>query len=227
MFFRNRKYRKSYSQCGEDVIVDRILSLLDIQKPTFLDIGANDPILRNNTYFLYEKGFRGVNIEPDPFLFKCLKTKRHGDINLNIGIGPERGKLTFYVMSSRTLSTFSKETAERYVNYGNQKIEKTISIDVHDINFVIEKFFSSRPNYVSMDVEGLEMDILRTLDINNRRPDIFCIETLIYTENNTETKLSEIIEFMQSAHYTIISDTYINTIFVDATAWKNRGKKIF
>ena len=209
------------------MIVGRILSLLGIENPAYLDIGANDPVVRNNTYFLYEKGCSGVNVEPDPFLFKKLKSKRRRDVNLNIGIGSGDEKLTFYVLSSKTLSTFSKETALRYLNYGNQKIEKEITIEVSNVNLIIEKYFQSKPNYVSLDVEGLEMEILKSIDLGRRRPEIFCVETLTYTEDNTETKLVEIIEYMRSQDYIVQSDTYINTIFVDTSSWKNRGKKHF
>lgn len=77
LFHLRRHYRKSYSQCGEDVIVDRILSLMGIKNPTYLDIGANDPIFRNNTYFLYEKGFSRVNIEQIQLF---LKSSNQNDI---------------------------------------------------------------------------------------------------------------------------------------------------
>ena len=228
MFNLRRFYKKSYSQCGEDVNVGRILSLLDIKNPGYLDIGANEPIFKNNTYFLYEQGFSGVNIEPDPIIFGKLRSKRRRDVNLNIGIGKANTKLTFYVLSSNTLSTFSKETAQRYVDYGNQKIEKELMIDVVDVNLIVKQYFQSRSlNFISLDVEGLDMEILKSFDFTMRRPEIFCVETLTYTENNTESKLTGIIEYMESVGYFPQSDTYVNTIFVDSDRWKNRGKKLF
>lgn len=223
MFSLKPQYKKSYSQSGEDVIVDRILTLLRIKNPTYLDIGANDPILINNTYLFYKKGFNGINIEPDPFLFKKLKAKRQRDTNLNIGIGTTNGRMTFYIMSSNTLSTFSKETALQYVSYGNQKIESEISVDVVDVNEIVEKYFRPKPNYVSLDVEGLDAEILKCFNFERHRPEVFCVETLTYTENNSESKLSEIIEYMNSMGYMVHSDTYINTIFVDSKSWKKRG----
>lgn len=147
-------------------------------------------------------------------------------MNLNIGIGKANTKLTFYALSSNTLSTFSKETAQRYVDYGKQRIEQEITIDVVDVNQIVKLHFQSRMlSFISLDVEGLEMEILKSFDFNMRRPEIFCVETLTYTENNTESKLTGIIEYMKSAGYFPQSDTYVNTIFVDSDRWKNRGKK--
>src|SRR5690348_15604960 len=62
----------TYAQCGEDVIVGFLLGWLNISEPTYLDIGANDPIQYNNTYALYQRGFRGVCVEPNPTLFERL-----------------------------------------------------------------------------------------------------------------------------------------------------------
>jgi glycosyltransferase involved in cell wall biosynthesis len=68
-YLRNKKYswkpKISYSQCGEDIIIDFLLTWLKIKNPTYLDIGANDPVKLSNTYYFYKKGSRGVLIEPD------------------------------------------------------------------------------------------------------------------------------------------------------------------
>jgi hypothetical protein len=65
-----------YSQFGEDLILSHLFYQLDIKKPTYLDIGANEPRYISNTYFFYLKGSRGVLIEPNPFLYKKLKSMR-------------------------------------------------------------------------------------------------------------------------------------------------------
>jgi len=224
MFGFKKLYKKSYSQCGEDLIVYRILSLIGITDPKYLDIGATDPVHLNNTFFFYEKGCKGVNIEADPYLFKKLVAKRPRDINLNIGITAHNTSLSFYVMTSRKLNTFSRETAERYASYGNQKIESILKIDVATINEIVRKYFQPKPNFVSLDAEGLDMEILKCFDFKRFRPEVFCIETLTYTENNSETKITDIIDYMKSVDYIAHSDTYINTIFVDQKSWKKRGK---
>jgi len=218
-----RKYRKSYSQCGEDLIVDFIFNALKINKPTYLDIGAYHPVHLSNTYYFYKKGSHGVLIEPNPYLYKKIARKRKRDICLNSGIGTEfKVKADFYIMSSETLSTFSKEEAERYRQYGNQKIERIIQVPMITINKIIKDNFTSCPNFISMDVEGLDFEILKSFDFNKYRPEIFCIETLTYTENKSEIKLTDISKIMIDNNYIAYADTYINTIFVEKNIWANR-----
>ncbi len=64
--------------------------------------------------------------------------------------------------------------------------------------------------------------ILQNFDFETYRPAVFCVETLTYTEDKSERKLTEIIELMHANGYLTYADTYINTVFVDAAAWKRR-----
>jgi hypothetical protein len=63
----------SYSQCGEDIIINFILTCLKIDKPTYMDIGAHHPFRFSNTALFYEAGCHGINIEPDPTYLNCSK----------------------------------------------------------------------------------------------------------------------------------------------------------
>jgi FkbM family methyltransferase len=216
-------YKKSYSQTGEDLIVKFILDSLKITKPRYLDIGAFHPQKINNTFLFYRKGAKGVCIEPDPFLLKRIQNKRHRDICLNVGIGINNEKYAdFFILTSKTLNTFSKTEAEKYVSFGNQKIEKVIKIPLVEINKIVKDYFPHTLNFVSIDIEGLDELVIRSFDFNYIRPEVFCIETINYTEDNTEIKNSSIIDFFKNQGYMVFADTYINTIFVDSEKWKNR-----
>lgn len=219
------KLRKnvSYSQVGEDILVENALRILKIKRPSYLDIGANDPYILSNTYLLYSKGFSGVLVEADPYICKRLKNARVRDKVINVGV--KRGgnsREHFYIMSNKVLNTFSKVEAERYASYGSTSIEEVKEIVTKSINVIIEENFTKCPNFISIDVEGLDYDIISDLDLNKYRPEVICIETLTYTEDNTECKIQEIIEYMLGKNYMIYADTYINTIFVDREKWKNR-----
>lgn len=152
-----------------------------------------------------------------------MKNTRGRDkvINAGVKIG-ENSREKFYIMSNKVLNTFSKVEAERYVSYGSTSIEEVKKIVVKSINSIIEENFTSCPNFISIDVEGLDYDIISDLDLNKYRPEVICIETLTYTEDNTECKIQKIIDYMLGKNYMIYADTYINTIFVDSEKWKNR-----
>ncbi len=216
-------FKKSYSQCGEDMIIDFIFGQLRKEKISYIDIGCHHPTYLSNTAFFYENGSRGVCVEPDPFLFKTIADVRKEDICLNAGIGvDDKTEADFYILSERTLNTFSKEDAERYQSYGSKKIESVVKLPLMNVNSVIEKHLLPHPNFISLDVEGMDMAILQSFDFKKFRPEVFCIESLTYTENGTEEKITSIINFMQEQGYFVYADTYINSIFVDKQSWKNR-----
>ena len=199
LFKKTLKHSKevSYAQCGEDLIVSFLMNMMGISCPSYLDIGAHHPTYLSNTYLFYKRGCRGVCIEPDPKLFKKIKRKRKGDKCLNVGIGAgakAMEQMDFYIMSTRTLNTFSKAEAKRYQSFGNQKIKQVISIPLISFNDIVGKYFAPVPNFVSIDVEGFEIQIIQSINFEKFRPEVFCIETLSYTEDRTERKLNEIID---------------------------------
>lgn len=213
----------SYSQSAEDILIDAIFGALNIHKPSYIDIGAHAPVYLSNTYLFYRKGCKGVCIEPNPYLYKNILKNRKRDICLNMGVGISLStEAPFYILSSSTLSTFSKADAERMVSYGTENIEKVITVPLISFDEVVKKYLQSCPNLISLDVEGLDLAILKTIDFSIYRPEVFCVETLTYTEDNFEEKITPTIEFMLSQGYLIYADTYVNTIFVDKAAWTAR-----
>lgn len=218
-----KKTRMSFSQCGKDLIVDLVLKSLGIHNPSYIDIGAHDPVQINNTYLFYQNGSSGVCVEPDPRLCYQIRKARKRDTCLNVGVGSSRiESADFYVMSSSTLSTFSWGEAERYQGYGKQKIVEVIKIPLVPINDLIGQHFKKDPDLISLDIEGMEMEVLTSFDFSKCRPPIFCIETLTYTEDNSERKIIDIIGYMNQNNYITYADTYINTIFVDGERWRRR-----
>lgn len=218
----NWRYPRSYSQSGEDVIVDFVFKCLGERHISYLDIGASDPVHINNTYLFYKKGFNGVLVEPDVELCEKIKIKRKRDLCLNIGAGTEsREDIDFYIMSTKSLSTVSGKYVSNYIK---DKIEKKVKISIKNINEIIRENFDNCPNFVSIDAEGLEYDIITSIDYEKYRPDVICVETLTYSENNTEKKVDKIIDFLKSKNYLLYADTYINSIFVDEKKWTNRKR---
>lgn len=217
-------YSKSYSQCGEDLIMKFLVcDGLKIINPTYLDIGAHHPFYLSNTYLFYTMGGHGVCVEPDPYLFDFIKKKRPLDICLNVGVGfQESTEADFFIMSEKTLNTFSQIEAERYFRECNIKIEAVSKTALLNVNEIMSKYFKTTPNIFSLDVEGIDLDILKSIDFNTYRPEVFCVETLTYTNDTGEQKITSIIEFMTDNGYMVFADTYINTIFVELEAWKKR-----
>jgi len=213
-------YSISYSQTGEDLIIEFLVAAKRIQAFTYLDIGANHPVKLNNTFKFYEKGCMGVSVEPDPVLYAILSAKRKNDICLNIGIaGISSDSADFYIMEEGLLNTFSKVEAEQLELNKHSRINKVIKVPLKTVEEIIEMYFGGKsPVFINIDVEGLDEQILKTFPFSKYRPMIFCLETVHFTDNASSEKRSEIIDLMKGNGYKIFADTYVNTIFVDAIA---------
>jgi len=224
MFDAWKKSKRSYAQCGEDLIVDFVLeNRFGISRPTYLDIGAHAPVYLSNTYLFYRKGGSGVLVEPDPLLWKQIKKSRARDICLNVGVGISSATAAdFHIMDCRTLNTFSRQDAERYQSQDGHRIEQIMSVPLVPVVKIIEENFPATPNFISLDVEGLDLDILKSLDFERFRPEVMCVETLTYTRDFSGVKLCDIVELMEGNGYFVYADTFINSIFVDRRAWDRR-----
>jgi FkbM family methyltransferase len=218
----------SFSQCGEDIIVDFIFKQMQIIKPSYLDIGANHPFIFNNTYFFYRLGCKGVSVEPHPTLHELLLRKRPKETQLKVGVSKGGvDTLPFFVMSNLTLSTFSEIDACRYSESGVYWIKEILNIDVIPISEIFEKYFNGHaPDFISIDVEGIDIDIIKSIDFIRYRPVVICVETLIFSDNRDAGKVPGISEFLSERGYIEYADTHINTIFVDRVRWLMGGASI-
>jgi FkbM family methyltransferase len=224
--WRWRHAKHSYAQAGEDLIVEFIAKAMEIDDINYLDIGAHHPTRFSNTYLFYKRGFQGVLVEPDPELMASIRTARPRDVCIEAGVGVHASTTAqFFVMSTRTLNTFSEDEAKRYEAMGTQQIEKVLSVPLVTLDDIFaDRFCDKEPTLVSIDIEGLDFEVLSTLDFNKYRPPIVCIETLQYSETREETKDARIAQLMLDKGYFVYGDTYINTIFVDIGRWRRGGK---
>ena len=219
--YRNR-YRdqgtRSYAQGGEDLVAEFILRYLKIyaENVNYLDIGANDPVFSNNTYFFYLKGARGVLVEPNVALCAKLRAVRPEDRTLAAGIGVTAVReADYYVMSEPSWNTFSKEEADHQVEVtgGRVTIKEVIKMPLLNINDVMAEHFKGAPAFLSIDAEGLHLAILKTIDFARFRPKVICVETLV---SGTKSTIPEIPAFLEPQGYVPRGQTFANTLFVDS-----------
>ena len=211
---------RSYSQAGEDRIVSFLLNYggRNEKAISYLDIGCNHYKNLNNSYSFYRQGYRGILVEANPNFIDELREKRPGDIVLNVGIGAvESENAIFYIVNNVDLSSFDKSSIENAMKESPWlEIVEEVSVPIVPINKIIEKYCNGTPTVVSLDVEGVEMDILTTLDFDKYRPRVFVIETICYAATiQINSKRKDIIEFMESKGYAEYAFTGVNSIFVD------------
>lgn len=207
----------SFSQDGEDIVCLTLLQKLGVPQPSYLDVGAFLPILGNNTYLMYREGGRGVLVEPNVACIKELKSKRPGDTVLNIGIGFSDVEETadYYVLNHPQMNTFDADEARRRESGSNREtfIQEVVKMPLVPINKVIaEHFGGGSPDYLSVDVEGMELTILKTLDLKKYRPKVICVDTL--TDGGIKMNTGS-ADFLTSQGYIIRGMTHANTVFLD------------
>ena len=205
---------QSFSQCGEDRIIGFLFrELLGIPRPTYFDIGAYHPWHLSNTAALYLEGSRGINVEPDPRSYSAFPKARRRDVNLNVGVGPEAGRLTFFRMSTPTLNTFSREEAERIEAEGEYRIVGSVEVEVQTPDRILaEHWGGGCPDFLTVDVEGGDAEILRSMKDWPASPLVVCAETATFS--TSPRKVPEVWEALKPQGYALFAETFINTIFV-------------
>ncbi len=201
------------SQNGEDLIIE---SLIPEQKKGFyVDIGANHPIKLNNTFLFYSKGWKGINIEPNPNRLWMFKLLRRRDKTLNVGIGENKSVLPFYIFKDDTLSTFDKGVAEKYEKKGH-KIKKIQDVNIVPLADILNTYAcKTEIDILSLDTEGMEMTILKSNSWDIYRPKYIILETIDYERYKSGKKTNDIYDpYMESIGYTKIADTNINSIYI-------------
>ena len=207
LYLKNRCFlkRKSYSMDGEDT---EIVKYFDNKKNGFyVDVGSYHPIERNNTMLLYNKGWEGINIDISDFSIKLFDQLRPRDINLNLAVSKNEGEIEMYFQKKLSqLSTIKKEQIKKSFQ-GEVKIRKIISKTLTSI-LDESKFANKKIDFLDIDVEGADMDVLESLDFEKYSPKLICIEVI--KENNED---SDIFNFLRKKDYKRIWSGVFSHIF--------------
>ena len=162
----------SYAQNFEDVVLDRAFPH---GKPGFyLDIGANEPVTNSITKHFYDLGWHGINVEPGQEPFQKLAEERTRDINLNVGVSDVAGEMTLYEFPLSGASTFSVKEAERHRVAGLPPAERTVATVT--LAQLCAEHVTGTIDFLSVDVEGLERQVLAGGDWKKWRPRIVVVE---------------------------------------------------
>lgn len=190
---------KSYSQGGEDLILAKLLKFKS--KGFFIDVGANDPISLNNTYLFYKMGWRGINFEPIPELAVNFKNKRNEDTVINKAMSNFVGETDFCV----GIDEYNVNSSLLNMELPKQQM---IKVTVDKLENVLDKLNISKIDFISIDTEGTELDVLEGLNLDKYKPQF------ILVEYNTAAKGNERLQpYLLSKGYQPIFINTWNIIF--------------
>ena len=177
----NRRGIKSYGQEGEDRVLASLLFRVHgsrlPQNGFYVDVGAHDPFRFSNTFFFYKLGWSGMNIDATPGSMRQFATHRPRDLNLELGIGKESTAVTFYLFNEPALNTMDFELAKARC-IGSWRITAEVKVDVLPLREVLSRYVADgrRIDFISIDVEGRDMDVLQSNDWLRFRPLIVAVE---------------------------------------------------
>lgn len=199
-----------YGQDGEDLILNR---LLDGQALGFyVDVGAHHPVRFSNTYLFYRRGWRGINIDAMPGSMREFESIRPRDINIECGVAGSAGKLTYHRFNEPALNTFDLAEAQ-HKNKPPYQLLDTVEVAVERLDALLARFLPAgqRIDFLSVDVEGKDEEVLRSNDWNRYRPSFVLAETL----RTDMLRLGEcpVVQFMRSVGYTPVGKAYNTSFF--------------
>lgn len=206
----------SYSQEGEDMILRRFVG--DGSIGFYIDIGAHHPYRFSNTYFLYHKGWRGINIDPLPGAMELFKICRPRDINLTLGIAATDGALNYFMFNEPALNTFDKNLAKSRESHQYKIIDNQV-IPVTRLETILENHqhqFRSI-DLLTVDVEGLDLEVLQSNNWSKFRPRLVVVESL-QSSSVIDVMKSEIYKLLIDKEYALVAKSFYSCIFLDQSS---------
>lgn len=201
---------RSWSQEGEDLILRR---LFEKQKKGFyVDVGAHHPKRFSNTYLLYRRGWMGINIDAMPGSMKSFKATRPRDINLEIGIALEEGFREYFAFNDSALNGLSAELSQQRSTAGSRyHLTGVTKVAVKPLGEVLRQFAGNRSiDFLTVDVEGLDLEVLQSNDWTAFRPRYVLAEALGSSLKDLQN--AALTQFMGSHGY-ILFAKQVNTVF--------------
>ena len=216
MYYRPKIFfpKKTYSMYGEDIIIERFFK--NNQKGFYVDIGCYHPLEGSNTYLLFKKGWNGINADVNSLSIELFNRAREKDHNVNLAVSNNKQKLKIYFRKKiNMLNTSSKKLAKIHFRNGFQ--EK--AINACPLNEIIKKskFNNKKIDFLNIDVEGKELNVLESLNFSRYKPKLICIEIhnheKMYDQNYDYLKRNLVYKFLIRKGYKVIWKNGFSFIF--------------
>lgn len=200
--------RASYGQEGEDLLLERIFG--GQKQGFYVDVGAHHPLRFSNTYLLYQRGWCGINIDAMPGSMAAFRRLRPRDISIESGVALEDGQLTYYVFREKALNTFDESLAQQYARAGHEVLSQ-LRIRARPLADLLNEHLpiGQGIDLLSVDIEGLDLDALKSNDWQRFRPRVVVAEELRSASGEKDTSVRE---FLTDMGYHEFARTY-NSVF--------------
>ena len=215
MYFRPKIFfpKKSYSMLGEDLVVNNFFK--NKTNGTYVDVGCYHPIDGNNTHLLFKNGWSGINIDLNKISIDLFNIARKNDENFRVAVSNKSKKIKFYYRKKiNMLNTINKK-------FANNSFKKGYSIDyiqARTLSSILKesKLKNKKIDFLNIDIEGNEINALKTLNFEIYRPKLICVEIHNFTSNRLKKvnfKDHSIYKFLKQKGYKHIWKNEFSFIF--------------
>lgn len=200
----------SFAQEGEDRVLLRLLE--GGAKGFYVDVGAHHPSRFSNTRLFYDRGWHGINIEPSPAAIEAFAATRRRDQNLQLGIAEQPGELIYYVFNDPALNTFDAALMREREAQTTYRVVGTRKVAVERLDAVLARHLprGQAIDFLSVDVEGYDLQVLRSSDWARFRPRVVLVEALDFRLE--QAARHPIHAFLSGVRYELVAKT-LNTLF--------------
>jgi len=214
-----KKYQVSFSKTGDDI---QLMKLIQSSSPgAYVDVGCWHPVKASNTYYFHLRGWKGICIDPNPELQALYSRYRSTDIFENCAIGDQQDPLEYYMLQDphSSMNTLDRSFIEKHQLTSQIKAVK--SIPVYRLDSILAKHLtaSDRLDFFDIDVEGYDLEVLKTNDWNRFRPKLVVIETDTPLADDLH---SPITKYLEGVQYRLLAKSVIhqdlgNLFYIDNT----------
>ena len=196
--------QKSYADSGEDLF---ILKHFKRKKGFYVDVGCHHPTRINNCHLLYKKGWSGINIDINHISIRLFNIMRRKDININSAVSLKEKNVKFFY--DKLLSPYNSLVKQKDLKNSHYVKSETLS-NIIDKTKYKNKFI----DFLSVDVEGKDLEVLKSLDFKRYKPKFICVEIWGVSKNkNFKLIKSPIYKFLINKKYTLVFNKRENYIF--------------
>jgi len=208
-FFSPTKSKTSYSQFAEDLIIQFELKSQQ-SEPVYVDVGCHNPRRGSNTFLLYKKGWRGLLIDLEYEKILACKLARPRDKSILAAVSDVKELVDIYSQKSfSTNTTIAPESISDTSTY-----KKIGQIETKTLNEILnQNKIPKNFSFLNIDVEGVDFKVLKSLNFDEYRPAIICIENWESRGGIDKIIASETHQYLIQKRYELCAWSGLSTIY--------------
>lgn len=205
--------RSTFSQYGEDQVFKLLFQPGIVG--TYVDVGSHHPAKGSNTFYLYNRGWRGVTIDPNPVFAEGYRKLRPDEPHLVEGVSPDGGELTYFEFADSVFNTLSADRADELQRMGKTFIG-TQQVPCRSLEAIVDECLADRQiDLLSVDCEGFDRMVIESLNLQRHRPTVMIVEDYDRLRSFRDgAGQSELHDFLSDEGYCPVAQLAFSSIYV-------------